>query len=57
MEGYIRGLTWAKSLYQTLHSGGCRILSLGDNCKCFLCQIEKEIDRAASYEKQRSEAE
>ena len=23
------------------HKGGCRILSLGDGCKCHLCLIDK----------------
>lgn len=46
MEDYIRGLTWAKSLYQTFHSGGCKVLSLGRGCSCFLCQIDREIAKA-----------
>lgn len=46
MQNYIRGLTWAKRLYQTLYPGGCKIISLGDDCRCFLCQIDNEIAKA-----------
>jgi len=30
----------AKAKYKELHSGGCRMYSQGENCKCFLCQMD-----------------
>lgn len=30
----------AKECYKELHSGGCRMLTEGDNCQCFLCRID-----------------
>lgn len=39
----IRELEWTKEVYRGLHIGGCRMLSLGDECNCFLCQIDREI--------------
>lgn len=42
LEGYRCGLAHAKNIYQTLHSGGCKMLSQGDDCTCFLCQVDKE---------------
>lgn len=32
----------AKKLYRERHSGGCRMLSQGDLCDCFLCAIAAE---------------
>ncbi len=31
----------AKTIYRSLHSGGCRMLSQGDACECFLCQMDQ----------------
>ena len=30
----------AKEIYQSDHSGGCRILSMGDQCQCVLCRLD-----------------
>lgn len=41
MTAYCNGLEKAKSIYRVLHPGGCRMLSEGDSCRCFLCQIDE----------------
>jgi hypothetical protein len=30
----------AKDAYRKINSGGCRMLSEGQACKCFLCQLD-----------------
>ena len=35
----------AKSIHRETHPGGCKILSMGDKCTCFLCQCDKAIGR------------
>lgn len=35
--GYLQGLTTATHIYKDKHPGGCRTLSEGSDCKCFLC--------------------
>lgn len=30
----------AKSIYREMHSGGCRMYSQGEACRCFLCQMD-----------------
>lgn len=40
-DGYLRGLQEAKKRYREFHSGGCRMLSQGEECECFLCEIDK----------------
>ena len=40
----------AKATYRELHSGGCRMFSEGESCKCFLCEMDKYrqvIERSA----------
>jgi hypothetical protein len=31
----------AKDIYRTIHSGGCRMFSVGLDCTCFLCLIDE----------------
>jgi hypothetical protein len=45
-EGFRVGLLRAKDVYRALHSGGCRLLSRGDACDCFLCRIDDLIAQA-----------
>ena len=40
-SGYRTGLEIAKDTYRIKHPGGCKMLSRGDECKCFLCQCDK----------------
>lgn len=47
---YGLGLDTAKSVYRELHPGQCKMLSQGDECNCFLCQMDnkqKEIQETA----------
>jgi hypothetical protein len=41
MAGHELALDKAQSMYRRLHSGGCRVLSRGDECACFLCQVDR----------------
>ena len=36
------GLEKAKEIYRSIHSGGCDIMTKGDECGCFLCQCDRE---------------
>ena len=31
----------AVKIYRSLHSGGCRVLSEGEYCHCFECQVQR----------------
>ena len=33
----------AMAIYREIHSGDCRILSVGDACDCFLCEIDRAM--------------
>jgi hypothetical protein len=44
-SGYRTGLEKAKEIYREIHPGGCRMLSQGDACECFLCRCDREIER------------
>lgn len=46
VEG-VQILKRAQEIYRSIHSGGCKILSLGDECKCLLCQIDGLISELA----------
>ena len=34
-------LARAREIYRQMHPGGCRLLSEGDGCRCFLCQLDE----------------
>lgn len=40
LAGIRKGLQHSKTVYRRIHTGGCRMLSKGDMCECFLCQID-----------------
>lgn len=40
--GYRVGLEEAKGIYRELHPGGCKMLSQGEGCWCFLCRIDNK---------------
>jgi hypothetical protein len=40
--GVVYGLQRAKWIYREKHSGGCSMPSLGDECDCFLCRVDRE---------------
>lgn len=42
---YERGLRKAQEIYRQIHTGGCNIPSMGDNCTCFLCSCDREIEK------------
>lgn len=37
---------FAKNVYRQLHPGQCRIVSEGNNCRCFLCRVDDFIAAA-----------
>lgn len=37
----------AVKIYRSLHSGGCRVLSEGEACDCFLCQVQRWVEEDA----------
>ena len=37
----------AVKIYRSLHSGGCRVLSEGESCDCFLCQVQRWVEEHA----------
>jgi hypothetical protein len=39
-QGLYAALEKAKSEYRKIHAGGCRMLSKGDECRCFLCTMD-----------------
>jgi len=41
ISGYCIGLERAKEIYRGFYSGGCRMLSQGDHCTCFLCKCDE----------------
>ena len=41
---YVDGIKKAKEIYRLIHTGGCKIISKGNCCGCFLCQCDKEIE-------------
>ena len=45
LQGFMQGMQRAKEEFR--HSsdsaGGCKMLSLGDACNCFLCRIDKAL--------------
>ncbi len=45
MAGRRGCLEWCKDRYRELHPGGCRLLSQGESCQCFLCQCDEEMKR------------
>lgn len=47
-SGIVIGLKKAKEIFrESLDSrGGCKLLSKGDECRCFLCLCDVEIARA-----------
>ena len=45
MDDYKNGIEKAKEIYRSIHPGGCRIISKGDSCVCFLCQCDHAVDR------------
>ena len=38
----------AVKIYRSLHSGGCRVLSEGEACDCFLCQVQRWVEEHAA---------
>lgn len=53
MDDYERGIEKAKDIYRSIHPGGCRILSKGEGCTCFLCQCDREVKRHLSNRSKR----
>lgn len=46
LSGYRQGLEMAKSIYREMHPGGCKMLSQGELCECFLCRCDKAKQNA-----------
>ena len=51
MKDYKNGIEKAKEIYRSIHPGGCRIISKGDSCVCFLCQCDHAVDHHLTHEK------
>jgi hypothetical protein len=45
MDDFKKGIEKAKEIYRTIHRGGCRIISKGDDCDCFLCRCDNEVEK------------
>jgi hypothetical protein len=45
-----RALEFAKDKYRERHPGGCKMLSEGDACQCFLCEMDRSIAWTANME-------
>lgn len=43
MDDYEKGIEKAKEIYRLIQPRGCRILSKGKGCTCFLCRCDQEI--------------
>lgn len=48
-QGVVMGLNKAKELFResTDAKGGCRVMSEGYACNCFLCKADRELEAAA----------
>ena len=55
MSGYQLGLEFATNAYRSRHSGGCKMLSQGDACNCFLCCCDQQKHDALGERKTVSE--
>ena len=38
----------AVKIYRSIHSGGCHVLSEGETCHCFLCQVQRWVEEHAT---------
>jgi hypothetical protein len=53
LSGILVGFRKAKELFRasTDAKGGCKMLSQGSECKCFLCLVDNEITKAETVVK------
>ena len=42
-QGLMRALVDVKEIYKETNSGGCKMLSKGDACLCFLCRVDNML--------------
>lgn len=57
MSDFRRAIEVAKDIYRQIHSGGCKLLSQGDKCRCFLCRVEAAVVDEEERQRQNAYAE